>query len=66
MNLTDEQRKFIFDIFRDKKIKTTLKYTGSTDGFTYEAFHDKCDKKGTTITLFKMSTGDVVGGFTAA
>ena len=52
--MTNEQKKFIFDIFRDKKIETTLKYVGSSDGFTPEAFHSKCDNQGPTITLFKM------------
>jgi hypothetical protein len=26
-------------------------------------FHDHCDKKGPTISLFKINDGDCIGGF---
>ena len=42
-------------------------YRGSRDGFTYKAFHDRCDGKGPTISLFKLKhNGDCIGGYTSA
>jgi hypothetical protein len=29
-------------------------------------FHSRCDKKGPTISLFKVKKGDCIGGFTNA
>ena len=31
-----------------------LLYRGSKDGWKYKDFHDRCDGKGGTITLFKV------------
>jgi TLD len=47
-------------------METMLIYKGSQHGFRVKDFHDRADKRGPTITLFKMDTGDVVGGFTQA
>ena len=42
-------------------------YRGSIDGFTAEAFHERCDNKGPTISLFKLEhNGDCIGGYTEA
>ena len=57
---------FIFDFIGDEQMETVLLYKGSRDGFGYEDFHSRADKKGPTISLFKMKSGDVIGGFTTA
>ncbi|RIA83789.1 hypothetical protein C1645_809064 [Glomus cerebriforme] len=41
-----------------------LLYRASRDGNTKEAFHNKCDNKGATIIIVKISNSDqIVGGF---
>jgi len=37
---------------------------GSTDGFTAQAFLNKCCKKGKTVIIVKDKSGKVFGGFT--
>ena len=32
----------------------------------FKDFHSRCDKKGPTISLFKVKDGDCIGGFTKA
>jgi hypothetical protein len=50
-----------------KKFKTELRYRASRDGWTKAAFHEKSDKKGPTVTLFKIKkNGQCIGGFTSA
>ena len=41
-----------------------LIFRGTKDGMTSNAFHDKCDNQGPTISLFKNSQGYIFGGFT--
>jgi len=36
---------------------------GSKDGFSPEKFHSKSDQAGSTICLFKINNGDIIGGF---
>lgn len=43
-----------------------LLYRGSRDGWGADDFHLRCDKKGATITLFKLKEGPCIGGFTRA
>jgi TLD len=62
---TDEQKDF-FKFIGDEDMETELIYLGSQHGFTYKDFHDRADKKGPTISLFKMESGDIIGGFTCA
>lgn len=45
-------------------INVELLYRASEHGFTYSAFHDKCDNKGPTISLIKSEHEKVFGGFT--
>ena len=33
---------------------------------TYKAFHERCDDKGPTVSLFRTDDDQVLGGFTAA
>ena len=58
---------FLSKILGNRTFKTTMLYRGSRDGFTCKAFHGRCDKKGPTISLFKLKkNGDCIGGFTEA
>ena len=41
-----------------------LIYRGSEDGFKAQKFHDKCDKKGSTLCLVRTDTDKIFGGFT--
>ena len=59
-------------ILGNRPIATKLLYSGSVhdkwykSGWTYEAFHSRCDGKGPTLTLFQIKDGDCIGGFTEA
>ena len=44
----------------------TVLYCGSMHGWTANDFHSKCDDKGSTLSLFRIKNGDVIGGFTNA
>ena len=46
-----------------KKFASNLLYRATSDGFTYSAFHNKCDGKGATISLIKSEDGLVFGGY---
>ena len=43
--------------------KLELLYRSSRDGSTSKAFHDKCDNKGPTITLYRNDKGYIFGGY---
>ena len=43
--------------------KWKLLFRASQDGFTAQAFHDRCDNKGPTVTIVK-SGNNIFGGFT--
>ena len=45
----------------EKKIETELLYRLSRDGDNISTFHQLCDNKGPTITLFKKSDGPIIG-----
>ncbi len=52
-------------IFGDKKFVTSLLFRGTKNGFKFVNFHSCCDKKGKTITLFKLKDGNIcIGGYT--
>ena len=40
-----------------------LLYRGSRDGMSGEAFHNKCNNKGSTISLIKNEKGYIFGGY---
>lgn len=44
-------------------VKFKLLFRGTRDGFTAQAFHDKCDKFKNTVTLVHSNHGKVFGGF---
>jgi hypothetical protein len=49
-----------------KKISTVHLYRASPDKWNYKDFHDPCDGKGPTITLFKVKdNGRRCGGYTS-
>jgi len=37
---------------------------GTDDGFEAEAFHNKCDNQGETLTIIKSGMGKIFGGYT--
>jgi cell fate (sporulation/competence/biofilm development) regulator YlbF (YheA/YmcA/DUF963 family) len=41
-----------------------LLYKGSSDGFTAQAFHTKCDNQGATLTVIRATNGRIGGGYT--
>ena len=43
-----------------------LLYRASTDGFTSQAFHAKCDGKGETITIINTDANYVFGGYASS
>ena len=56
----------LIEHFKDYEVCVTLLYRGSIHGWYYKDFHDNCDNKGPTISLFQIKEGDCVGGFTKA
>ena len=46
------------------KIKAQLLYRLSRDGKEYQTFHNLCDNKGNTLTIFKLNDGNILGGYT--
>ena len=41
-----------------------LLYRLSRDGKEYQTFHNLCDNKGKTLTIFKLNDGNILGGYT--
>ena len=48
----------------EKTFRTKLLYRKSSDGDSYEIFHNLCNNQGTTLTLIKSSEGFIIGGYT--
>jgi len=42
-----------------------LLYRGTRDGMSADSFHNKCDNKGPTISLFKHEKGYIFGGYSS-
>ena len=51
-------------ILKSTKGTETLLFRGSTHGWSPDKFHQLCDDKGPTITIFKSKADRVFGGFT--
>ena len=47
-----------------RKMKAELLYRLSENGDKYSTFHELCDNKGPTLTLFHIKDGDIVGIYT--
>ena len=50
--LKNEDVSFLITLFKNKVMEITLLYRGSVHGWTAKDFHDNCDNKGPTISLF--------------
>ncbi|XP_073331975.1 interferon-induced protein 44-like [Pagrus major] len=46
------------------RVKLQLLYKASIDGFTGAAFHQRCDNRGTTVSVGYNASGFVFGGYT--
>ena len=68
INKNKEYENFLFKCLRKEgqQIKSGLIYRKSRDGESFETFHSKCDNKGPTLILFKLSTPVkiIIGGYT--
>jgi hypothetical protein len=62
----NKEKRYLQKLLNLKTVKTTLLYRGSDHGWTFKDFHDRCDKKGPTICLFRVQDGDCIGGYTTA
>ncbi len=65
-----EEKSFLNKILKNwepcKKVFSVLLYRGSQDGWNYKNFHDRCDNKGPTITLFEVNGKNKrCGGYTS-
>ena len=52
------------DPYMEKNITSELLFKTSRDGDSSTTFHNKCNKKGPTITFIKTTAGKKIGGFT--
>ena len=43
-----------------------LCYSTDTDSRKGKTFHSQCDDKGPTVTIVKLSTGKIIGGYASA
>ncbi len=50
--LKNEDVSFLITLLKNKVMEITLLYRGSVHGWTAKDFHDNCDNKGPTISLF--------------
>jgi hypothetical protein len=61
-----QQKQYLVQLLGNKALVTVLLFRGSEHGWEAKHFHKYCDKKGPTISLFKIKDGDCIGGFTKA
>lgn len=61
-----KKKAFLKKIIGNNAFETYLLYRGSRDGWMAEDFHKRSDRKGPTISLFKIENGGCIGGFTSA
>jgi hypothetical protein len=64
--INDAERFYLQTLLGNKRANTTLRYRGSEHGWMCIDFHSRCDKRGPTISLFKVKDGDCIGGYTTA
>ena len=63
--LKQEDKIFLFKYFKDEQLRFKLLYSMSKDGGA-KIFHQKCDKKGSTLIIFKIQEKDIrFGGYTS-
>jgi hypothetical protein len=63
--ITDKMRAFLFKLLGNKPVTSTLLYSGHLHGWNFKDFHDRCDSKGRTVSLFQIEDGDCIGGYTS-
>ena len=62
-----EEKEYLYKLLNKKqRLVTSLFYRGSLHGWKAIDFHSRCDKRGPTISLFKLKDGDCIGGYTKA
>ena len=60
----NEEKLYLNQLLGNKKLITALLFRGSDHGWNAKEFHERCDKKGPTVSLFKVKNGDCIGGYT--
>ena len=66
LNNCERKNEFINKILEWSGLKSMkLLYRGSRDGTTSQDFHDKCDNKGKTISLYLNDKGNIFGGYSS-
>jgi len=63
--LSAEQKKKLSEFCGNTQQKTELLYKASRDGFDANAFHNRCDNKGPTITIVQSTNNYLFGGYTS-
>ena len=70
--ITNEMRAFLIKLLGNKPVTSTLLYSGHLHGWMAKNFHDRCDSKGRTVSLFQIEQGlyqikrgDCIGGYTS-
>jgi hypothetical protein len=58
-------RAFLIYLLGNKPVTLTLLYSGHLHGWNNKDFHDRCDSKGRTVSLFQIEQGDCIGGYTS-
>ena len=58
-------RAFLFKLLGNKPLTSTLLYSGHFHGWDGKDFHNRCDNKGRTVSLFQIKDGDCIGGYTS-
>ena len=64
MILSNENKEWLLSHLPKKVVTLTLLFRGSIHGWHLSKFHQFCDEKGPTITIFKSKANRVFGGFT--
>jgi hypothetical protein len=62
--LSIEYKEWLLSQLPLKVVTLTLLFRGTTHGWSPSNFHQLCDEKGPTITIFKSKAAKVFGGFT--
>ena len=61
---TNQKNEFLKKIYEWSGTKSLeLLFRGTRDGMYSKNFHEKCDDKGPTITLFRNDKGNIFGGY---
>jgi hypothetical protein len=58
-------RAFLIKLLGNKRVTSTLLYSGHLHGWNKKDFHSRCDSKGRTVSLFQIEQGDCIGGYTS-